>query len=348
MEETIRFTINEVINETADAKSYLLKTDDQPDFLPGQFLTFLVSVNNKEYRRSYSIVTLPGEQLKIIVKRVENGVVSRYIFDNWHKGSALTALPPSGRFTLQTQSSIQRDIYFIIAGSGITPAIPHIRNLLINERQSALHLIYSNHNEHSTIFLAEIKRLDDEYENLFVEFLFSDPNLHFEQRKRLNNGLLEKMIGKSLKYRHENAVFMLCGPFTFMRMAKITAIFMGFHADQIKTEHFIPEILYSGTHQTPVYSDRTVSIIYKNRRYRVSVTKNQSILRAARLQNLELPYSCEGGICATCMAKCISGKVDMTINEVLTPKDLQKGLVLTCTGHPMTDDVLIDFDTTDQ
>ena len=45
-----------------------------------------------------------------------------------------------------------------------------------------------------------------------------------------------------------------------------------------------------------------------------------------------------------CMARCISGKVWMSNNEVLTEKELSQGLVLTCTGYPVGGPVELSFD----
>jgi len=71
--------------------------------------------------------------------------------------------------------------------------------------------------------------------------------------------------------------------------------------------------------------------------------ENQSILQAALQNNIPLPYSCRTGDCSTCSALCKTGKVELAKNNVLTDADLAAGWVLTCTGHAVTDDVVIEF-----
>ena len=69
-----------------------------------------------------------------------------------------------------------------------------------------------------------------------------------------------------------------------------------------------------------------------------------SILQAAKKTGISLPYSCEAGRCGSCVAKCTKGNVWHSYNEVLTEKELQQGLVLTCVGHPVEGDVELRID----
>jgi ring-1,2-phenylacetyl-CoA epoxidase subunit PaaE len=60
-------------------------------------------------------------------------------------------------------------------------------------------------------------------------------------------------------------------------------------------------------------------------------------LQAALDQGIALPYSCKGGVCSTCVARCVAGRVRMSKNDVLMEDDLRAGLVLTCVGYAETD-----------
>jgi ring-1,2-phenylacetyl-CoA epoxidase subunit PaaE len=63
------------------------------------------------------------------------------------------------------------------------------------------------------------------------------------------------------------------------------------------------------------------------------------------MQNgLELPYSCKAGVCSTCKARLIRGKVDMDISHGLEPAEIEAGYILTCQAHPISDEVVVDFD----
>ncbi|WP_423148062.1 2Fe-2S iron-sulfur cluster-binding protein [Rubrolithibacter danxiaensis] len=344
MEEILAFTITTVKEETADAKTFLLQPHDPLfHFVPGQFLTFIIELEKKELRRSYSIVSLPGEPLKITVQRVENGAISRYLLMHWKQGDVVKSLPPAGRFVLSPQNAYPRDIFFLAAGSGITPVLPQVRYLLQQEPQSNIFLFYSNNTEDKILFLEEIEQLQARYKRFYVFNFLSNPKSQFKERQRLNNGILEKLITEKLQFESKHAVFMVCGPFTYMRMVTLTLVYMKFDEEQIKTENFLPVTMRSDTRRTPDFPDRAIRIKWKGKQYTVLVKNGQTILRAALAAGFNLPYSCEGGICSACSAICTSGKVKMTINEVLTSKDLKNNWVLTCTGYPADEAVILEF-----
>jgi ring-1,2-phenylacetyl-CoA epoxidase subunit PaaE len=70
----------------------------------------------------------------------------------------------------------------------------------------------------------------------------------------------------------------------------------------------------------------------------------QSILDAALQQGADLPYACKGGVCTTCKAKLIEGKVEMDVNWGLEPDEVAAGYILTCQSHPKTEKITVDFD----
>lgn len=71
---------------------------------------------------------------------------------------------------------------------------------------------------------------------------------------------------------------------------------------------------------------------------------DEPILDAALKQGVDLPFACKGGVCCTCRAKLVEGKVEMEHNYSLEPDELEKGFILTCQSHPRTEKVVIDFD----
>ncbi|MXV15894.1 iron-sulfur cluster-binding domain-containing protein [Hufsiella ginkgonis] len=342
----LRFRIVSIVQETSQAKTYTLEQvgADQVSWEPGQFLTFIFGIDGKELRRSYSIVSLPGEPLQVTIKKVENGAASRYALIHLKEGQEIAALAPAGRFVLTPQKLVQRDIFFIVAGSGITPVLPQLRRLLVAEPQSAIHLFYSNHSEQDTLFMERLTALQRSHPQLQVYWFFSDPASRSFPQRRLNNGILEIMVREKMRFAPGQAVFMICGPFTFMRMARITLIFMHVEEDRIRRENFLPEIMRSSPGTAHHFEDHTVTLEFNGTSYRLPVRHDETILRAAMAHHIPLPYSCEGGVCSTCAARCTRGKVEMTVNEVLTNQDLAEGWILTCTGHPVSENVWITFD----
>jgi ring-1,2-phenylacetyl-CoA epoxidase subunit PaaE len=86
-----------------------------------------------------------------------------------------------------------------------------------------------------------------------------------------------------------------------------------------------------------------VTLIYEGTEYKVPVQKDQTILEAGLAQEIDLPYSCQAGLCTACRGKCLSGKVHLDEREGLSDAEMEEGYVLNCVGHPLTNDVVIEI-----
>ena len=339
----LQLTIKDITQQTSHSKTYWVETTNgQPIiYMAGQFLTLIVSLHGKEIRRSYSISSTPGVDTNVYftLKKVQNGELSRYLFDYLKPGDVIASLPPSGRFIIEDIDF--ETAIFIVAGSGITPVFSLIKHLLYHTKATNVLLIYQNNNEADSIFRKELQHLEVRFANRFtLNEIFSQPTDHTYYSQRLNNSLLERIINQQIK--NEKISFFLCGPETFMRMAQFTLKVMGYAEQKIRKENFFatapppPFMVDKSPHKVTIHSGGTIHVL--------EVAYPENILEVALKQNIKLPYSCRGGRCSTCTAKCISGKVKMSINEVLTQNDLAKGFILTCVGYPETD-VELTYDT---
>src|SRR3954464_4356177 len=177
--EHLQLRIKNIRQETSSSKSYFIEEVNgrKIDYKAGQFFTFLVNLHGKEVRRSYSISSAPGvdEDIYFTIKRIENGELSRYLFDYLQVGDILTSLPPSGRFTIDVPES---DLaVFISAGSGITPVFSLIKHILYHFADTSVLLIYQNRNEQESIFRDELLLLQEKFtEHFSINEIFSLPN----------------------------------------------------------------------------------------------------------------------------------------------------------------------------
>jgi ring-1,2-phenylacetyl-CoA epoxidase subunit PaaE len=340
MPDYLSLRIRNITRQTAEAATFEFETIDGIPlaYRPGQFLTLLVTLNGRELRRSYSFSSTPGIDPfpAVTVKRVTNGEVSRYLLTHWREGDLVTALPPAGRFTLDPSPDKPRDVFLVGAGSGITPLFSLLKALLLDEPDSQITLIYSNQNEHTALFWREINALTAAHANLTTIHLLGDPTPATRQHLgRLNIGLLEKLVTEHLHFGRDRAEFYVCGPFAYMRMVRMTLIFMQFREEQIHRENFVVEALSAAKAPSPRDpSPRQVTLHLQHRTFHLVVPGDRTILQAALEHDVPLPYSCLGGVCSACAVRCTEGKVRMTLNEVLTARDLDAGWVLTCVGYP--------------
>ena len=338
--ETIMLEVTKIVRVDNECILVYLEADDgKPlSYLPGQFLTFIFDRDGREARRSYSIFTTPGidKELAVLVKRVVNGEMSRYLIDHLAPGDRLQAIPPSGRFLLPQEYDPAEPLLFIAAGSGISPVFSIIKEALLLRSAASVSLIYQNRTESQILFANELDELKESSGGrLKITLLLSNPASHQQVAARLNNTLLEKLL-QEMNVDFRQTRFYLCGPPAFMRMCQFVL-----HVMKVADEKIHKEIFYFESapvarlsHSTET---RTVLVNWNQRQYHFSVQYPDSILTAALRAGIKLPYSCRGGRCSTCTIRCKTGKVVMSINETLTERDLQAGLVLTCVGYPESD-----------
>lgn len=334
----IRLTITDIVKETTDAATFFVKADkpQQIHYRAGQFITLVFLMGNRAVRRSYSFTSTPevDADLSFTVKRIHNGEISRLLLDTFKKGDHLVAIEPAGMFTYDN-NNLKRDIFFFAAGSGITPVFSLIKHILHFSKAARVNLIYQNNTESSTIFRKQLNKLVLLYPEHFTWIDFVSQSENGNSRK-LTNDQLELLIKELLSGSNEQALFYLCGPLSFMRMCQYTILLMGFHNHQLKKEYFVIDV----TPPAPLIENpSTRKVLIKKERTHVAFTTlyPSTILQSALDQKIELPYSCKGGRCSACVARCVSGKVVMSMNDVLTANDIANGLVLTCVGYAVTD-----------
>lgn len=334
----------------SEANSYFLEPPDgQPvSYKAGQFLTLILSHNNHEVRRSYSLSSVPDEPLRLTIKRVQNGEISRYLLDTLQEGDILTSLHPAGRFTLDTQQT--GDVVLIGAGSGITPLFGLLKEALQSNSSRRVTLLYSNTSERNIIFRDELADLHQQHPDRFkmihlISNLLDDwfGTRATMRQGRLNNVMLETMLPELTGSSDLSTLrFYVCGPVDYMRMVQFTLVYSGIRPDQIRRENFVTEPITLAP-PPALAQDRTLSLRFRERSIDFQVPAYKSILQAALDEGIMLPYSCRGGRCSTCIARCTAGRVHMTINDVLTEGDLSEGWILTCTGYPESDGVVIEI-----
>jgi len=344
-DSTIFLRVRQIIPEGEDTKTFLFERTDGKRLVykAGQFLTFLIPQHGHEVRRSYSMSSAPDADdfPAITVKRIPNGEISRFWVHTVQVGDVLAALPPAGRFVLEKPDENPHDLILLGAGSGITPLFSIMKQALISKKENNITLIYASRNTKSTLFRDRIQELQQTFpERLNVIQIHSQPSDDWTGiRGRINNTRLEQLVSKSLRFQPEHARFFICGPYELMRSMEITLHFMGFTSAQIRKESFvIPSVPMPQTVSFP----HTIALHFRNQDYTLLVPAHTTILDAALDAGINLPYSCKGGRCSACAGICRSGTVRMSVNEVLTNRDLEEGWILTCSAYVDSEDVKIE------
>ena len=336
--------ISAIKRETEQVKTFVLENvDGSPiTYAAGQFITFIFKRGDKEERRSFSFSSSPAlnEPAAITIKRIPNGIYSRYFIDRAKVGDELDVMNAAGLFTVPDNIAEYEQVFFLAAGVGITPIYSIIKTLLQERPQLRLNLIYSNRNTDDAIFHTQLNILAAKYtDTLKIEYLYSSA---FDLgRARLSKWLLPILLKEYAQTDKGKMLFYLCGPFSYMRMVTLSLEEQGITATNIKKENFNTELRPTKLNMPPDTNTHIAHLYLHEKHYDVECKYPDNILQAAKKQGIILPYSCETGRCGSCAMKCLQGKVWLSYNEVLTDADLAKGITLTCTGHPINGDVTL-------
>ena len=139
----------------------------------------------------------------------------------------------------------------------------------------------------------------------------------------------------------------ICGPQPMIEGLQDALADLGMQRERVHVERFTPGV---GGRPRPVMvapmapPKAIATVISDGARFEFPIAEGEAIIDAAIRAGRSLPYSCKGGMCCTCRARLIEGKVEMAVNYSLEPWETAAGYVLTCQSRPVTDRVVIDYD----
>jgi ring-1,2-phenylacetyl-CoA epoxidase subunit PaaE len=347
--------VKEVEKETEEASTihFWHPLNEVIAYRPGQFLTFLLPAEDgTKVRRSYSMSSSPytDVSLAVTIKRIPGGFASNMLLDTIKEGDVLEAIEPMGTFFPKQEDDQVRQVVFIGAGSGITPLFSILKSILIVEPESQVFLLYGSRNEDSIIFKNKLAALKDKYgERLNVVHTLSQPSENWNgETGRLNKTHILKILGQLTELKNKEAEYFLCGPEDMIDEAKRALSILGVPDQNVRRESFATAASASPGEvvvaEDDTYKVREVTIFYEGAEYKVPVQPHETVLEAALNMDIDLPYSCQAGMCTACMGRCVSGKVQMDEDEGLTQGEKDAGFILTCVTRPMTDDVIIEVE----
>ncbi|WP_335966962.1 ferredoxin--NADP reductase [Galbibacter sp. PAP.153] len=311
-------------------------------FVPGQHITIKKEINGKEVRRSYSICSSKeNTDFSIGIKEMENGTFSKFA-QTIAVGDTFEVYPPEGHFTFDTKAHSGKNIAAFAAGSGITPIMSIMKDVL-NTTDEKFLLVYGNKTLKETMFHKQITELLTKFPSrLSVQFVYSQE----EEEGALFGRIERSTINYMLKNKHKDTpfgTFYLCGPEAMIETVSETLLENGIKKEMVKTEFFTTSDDGS-TVEINAEGQTKVKVIIDDEETEFVMDRKKRVLDAVLEEDLDAPYSCQGGICSSCVARLTEGKVEMIKNQILTDSELEEGLILTCQAHPTTDSISIDYD----
>lgn len=334
---------DDAVAVTFDVPDHLL---EDYRFQPGQALTLRRSVDGRDERRSYSICAPMGAPPRVGVREVPGGFFSSYLVHEVQAGDTIEVLPPSGTFTADL--SEPGDHVFVVAGSGITPALS-LAGTVLRDGESTVTVFYGNRRTNTVMFADELADLKDRFSTRLqlVHVLSREP-----RDAELTSGRLD---GERLRALVDNLVdapnvdhWWLCGPHGMVEDARTLLAELGVPADKVHQELFyvddVPPEPVRGDEETVTGPSSQVTVVLDGRSTTMALPRDEAVLDSAQKVRGDLPFACKGGVCGTCRARVTEGEVVMRRNYALETTEVDAGYVLTCQTLPVTDTVTVDFD----
>lgn len=347
-------TVVSKTNETRDSVRIAFDVPeelrDEFSFLPGQHLPIRIECDGKHPRRTYSICSANGcWPLEIGVRIQPGGLFSEFVANELKVGDVLDVMPPTGRFHLAPERADGKVHIGLVAGSGITPILSIITSVLQSEPNSRFALFYGNRKQNTTMFIEDLFALKNRYpERLQVHFMFSQEEQEFEiAGGRIDAAKVSELYARFCSGMEVDEAW-VCGPDSMIDTVTGALVELGMPADAVHAERFGAPRKGSkpAPADAPVSEDAVqVTVIMDGHKKFFEMPRTGSnFVEAAAEQGIELPYSCKGGVCATCRTHVRSGEVDMATNYGLEPWEVEKGFILACQSTPTSDEVLLDYD----
>lgn len=345
----LQLKVKEVIRETKDTITIIFEESSPAiSYQAGQFLTLLVPIGEEKFRRSYSLCTSPyvDKLPAITVKRVQAGKVSNYLNDLLRAGAVLEATSATGNFTTTYKKDNKRHLILLGGGSGITPLIAILKSILYQEPHSITSLIDANKEVASIIFNKQLDQLKQTYPDRF-KLIYSLDKAPPDWQGRigvLNAASLKDILKMLPDWGKDKTEYFICGPVGFMNLVTATLQSLEIPQEKVYQESFFVDHNKATEVVQKKLVAREVTVIYEGDTYKFTVPAGKTILETALENDIDLPFSCQSGVCTACRGKCLSGKIKLDTDGGLSEEELQEGYILTCVSHPLTENVVVEID----
>ena len=343
-----KLTIKEIKRETKEAISVVfnvpLEFRDFYKFTAGQYLNLKLTLDGQEIRRAYSICSSPqNDELRIAIKGLKNGVFSQFANCNLKAGDLLEVGTPEGTFTFKPDAHRQKNYAAFVAGSGITPVMSIIHSILESEPLSTIVLVYGNKTPEDTIFYQELHDLELKYTGrLLLHYVYSQAKLEGQLFGRIEKSTVNFILNNKYKELTFDK-FYLCGPEEMILTVANVLKERNISEKDIKFELFTSS-KSTNVIDAPLDGHTKITVMVDDEETTFEMSKKQTLLDAALKQGIDAPYSCQGGICSSCLARVTTGSAEMKKNSILTDGEIAEGLILTCQAHPTSEEIYVDYD----
>lgn len=331
--QTTKARVERIHKETADTLTISLRPNQRfTPFQAGQHVQVGIELKGALKTRTFTIASSPGEwrhqgTIELTIKAIPNGQVTQWIHKELKPGQVVRLGEPSGDFLLPTGES--KSTLYIAGGSGITPVMSHLRELIEQGLPYPVSLLYYARKPGDFIFEAELEAIAKQCKNFNLYFV---PTQTSGSEAKLTGHICADHLARAVKFKP--AHIYICGPQALQDSAKEVTSDCFDNTPLLHTESFGLAIAHKGDATT------AQPVVLQHSQKTIECAPNTPLLVAAEQNGLTPNYGCRMGICYTCKCKKQSGVVRNAVTGQLSGNDEED--IQLCVSIPETP-VVIDL-----
>ncbi len=338
----IKLRVIEVIKETPTVSTLRMVGENRylPPFQAGQYITLYLETGGIRTARPYSLSSPPNQTgfYDVTVKRIENGRISNYLLDEVKPGHILTGSGPSGAFVFNPVI-YPRTSVCVAGGSGITPFMSMIREVVQRGLDRVVYLFYGNRSMDDIIFHEELLHISSVHDKIIYTPVIEYPTPEYTGIKGLiTEPVIQDVIGST-----GEKVFFLCGPQGLYDFCLPVLENMGIPRKRLRREMYgAPSNIWDFPGWPDDVDKDDVFTVTVNGEKSVDATAAEPLINALENERIDVPCLCRAGTCSMCRVKILSGRVYEPPEVPVRQSDRKFGYIHSCMAYPISDlEVLI-------
>ncbi|CFX14270.1 Phenol hydroxylase reductase [Syntrophomonas zehnderi OL-4] len=336
----IELRVADIIEETSKVKTLRLvsTTDSLPPFLAGQYINLFANIDGVRTSRPYSISSSPAQTAyyDITVGRIREGFVSDYLLDKVKVGDILESSSPTGNFYYNPLFHGE-DLVFLAGGTGITPFMSMIREVIDKGLARSIQLFYGSNSVEDAIFHEELLEKAKKFNNLKYNLVISDLSSNYAGLK----GLIDADLIKENVADINTKTFYICGPVAMYEFCLPELDKLSIPRKRIRREvyNFAGDIVNAPAWPNDVTANSEFTVAVIGGRVKTQTIKakaTEPLVVAMERNGIQVPSSCRSGECSLCRVKVLRGNV-FELSGHVRKSDRDNGYVHACSAYPVSD-----------
>ena len=339
--------ISEIIEHSNDVKTFVFTPDKEAGteklayFSAGQYICIRLQIGDAKISRPYSLSSSPKESLEgkytLTIKRVDGGLCSQYVLDNWTVGTKVNISGPLGVFTYEPLRDA-KTVIGVAGGSGITPFYSLAKAIADGDEDCNLTLLYGSRTKADILFHEEFKAIEAKCDKFKLVNVLSN-----EDAEDCEKGFITADLIKKYAPEGDYSIF-LCGPQAMYNFADKEIAKLGIRQKFVRHELFGE---YHNPEKNDDYPQEAVgrkfklTVIICGEKQEIECDANETLLVAMEKHGIAAPSECRSGICGYCHSRLVSGNVYVPKSvDGRRLADLEYGYVHPCCTFPIGDVVI--------